>query len=151
MPGSTPPPGPARRAHLRRAWRATLFEADGIVVPLARGARQVGAWRGRHGAARALLVLLRVAEAAFVGAWNPHSRRRPRGWNQRRLDRLRAATRRLPRREGMGRACRPRPWGEEHLLVGAPAARCVVLARRFRQDAILVIRRVGPPRLLVLR
>lgn len=145
MPGSPPPPGPAGRTHLRRAWRATLFEADGIVVPLACGAR------AHHGAAGALLAMLGVTEAAFVGAWNPHSRRRPPGWNHRRLDRLRDAARRIPRREGMGRACRPRPWGEEHLLVGAPAARCAVLARRFRQDSIVVIRRRGPPRLVVLR
>jgi len=134
-----------------RAWRATLFEAGGLVVPVAPDARQPGAWRRRGAAVAALTAALGVPEAAFVGAWNPYSRRRPRRWNLRRLARLRQAARRIPRLDGMGRACRPRPWGEEHLLLGAPAARCAVLARRFRQDAILVVRRVGPPRMMVLR
>uniref|UniRef100_UPI0018DF7F3E DUF3293 domain-containing protein n=1 Tax=Roseomonas rosulenta TaxID=2748667 RepID=UPI0018DF7F3E len=106
---------------------------------------------GRGATVRALLAALGAREAAFTGAWNPLSRRRPRGWNLRRLACLREAARRIPWREGMGRACRPRPWGEEHLLLGAPAARCAALARRFRQDAILVVRRIGPPRMVVLR
>jgi len=136
---------------LARAWRATLFEADGIAVPIAPDPRLAAAWRARHASIAALLDRLGVRQAAFTGAWNPFSTRHPRGWNHRRLGRLREAARRLPRREGMGRACRPRPWGEEHLLIGAPAARCAVLARRFRQDAIVVIRRRGPVRLMRLR
>lgn len=136
---------------LSRAWRATLFEADGIAVPLAPDPRHPGLWRRRGGAVAALLAALRVRQAAFTGAWNPASRRHPCGWNRRRLARLREAARRIPQRDGMGRACRPRPWGEEHLLLGAPAARCAVLARRFRQNAILVVRRIGPSRMMVLR
>jgi hypothetical protein len=136
---------------LHRAWRATLFEADGIAIPFAPVARLLATWRARRAGIAALLASLGVRQAAFTGAWNPCSRRRPRGWNRRRLERLREATRRLPRHEGMGRACRPRPWGEEHLLIGAPAARCAVLARRFRQDAILVIRLRGPARMMRLR
>jgi hypothetical protein len=122
-----------------------------MVVPVAPDARHPAAWRRRGAAVSALLAAMGVPQAAFVGAWNPFSRRRPRGWNHRRLARLREAARRLPRREGMGRACRPRPWGEEHLLLGAAVARCAVLGRRFRQDAILVVRRIGPPRMMVLR
>jgi hypothetical protein len=136
---------------LHRAWRATLFEADGIAIPFAPVAQLRAAWRARRSGIAALLASLGVRQAAFTGAWNPCSRRHPRGTNRRRLDRLREATRRLPRHEGMGRACRPRPWGEEHLLIGAAPARCAVLARRFRQDAILVIRQRGPARMMLLR
>jgi hypothetical protein len=136
---------------LHGAWRATLFEAAGIAIPLAPVGRLRAIWRARRAAIAALLASLGVRQAAFTGAWNPCSRRHPRGWNRKRLDRLREATRRLPRHEGMGRACRPRPWGEEHLLIGAPAARCAVLARRFRQDAILVIRQRGPARMMLVR
>ena len=143
-------PVPAAPA-LHRAWRATLFEADGIVIPVAPVARMRATWRARRAAIAALLASLGVRQAAFTGAWNPGSRRQPRGWNRRRLERLREATRRLPRHDGMGRACRPRSWGEEHLLVGAPEARCAVLARRFRQDAILVIRQRGPARMMLVR
>lgn len=136
---------------LHRAWRATVFEAAGLHVQMAPDPRHAAIWRARAATVAALLGLLRVREAAFTGAWNPFSRRHPRGWNHRRLARLRAAARRLPLLEGMGRACRPRPWGEEHLLVGAPRARCAVLARRFRQDSILVLRRFGAPRMVRLR
>lgn len=136
---------------LARAWRATLFEAEGIAVPLAPDPRLAAAWRARHASIAALLHGFGVRQAAFTGAWNPFSTRHPSGWNQRRLGRLREAARRLAQREGMGRACRPRPWGEEHLLIGAPAARCAVLARRFRQDSIVVIRQRGPVRLMRLR
>lgn len=144
-------PDAAVGPRLARAWRATLFEADGIAVPIAPDPRLARAWRARHAAVAALLAGLGTRQAAFTGAWNPFSTRHPRGWNHRRLARLRAAARRLPQREGMGRACRPRPWGEEHLLIGAPAARCAVLARRFRQDAIVLIRQRGPARLVRLR
>lgn len=148
-PAVTNLPKPPARLH--RAWRATLFEADGAVVPLAPHPRHVAIWRGRAAAVAVLLAALGVRGAAFTGAWNPFSRRHPRGWNHRRLARLRQAARRLPWHEGMGRACHPRPWGEEHLLLGAAPARCVTLARRFRQDSILLIGRFGPPRMMRLR
>lgn len=136
---------------LSRAWRATVFEAEGIGVQLAPDPRHRAIWRGRKDAAATLLGRLRVPQAAFATAWNPFSRRCPPAINRRRMARLRAAARRLPRLEGMGRACRPRPWGEEHLLIGAPPARCAVLGRRFRQDSILVVARFGPARILRLR
>ncbi len=141
----------ASQHRLHRAWRATVFEADGIAVQIARDPRHPALWRGRGAAAAALLEALGVREAAFTGAWNPFSRRHPSGWNRRALQRLRQATRRIPHLEGMGRACRPSPWGEEHLLLGAAVRRCAVLARRFRQDSILVVRRAVPPRMMRLR
>lgn len=139
------------RPGLARAWRATLFEADGIAVPIAPDPRLPAIWRERRAAVAGLLARLGAREACFTGAWNPFSRRHPRGWNARMLARLRAAARGAPVLEGMGRACRPRPWGEEHLLIGAPPARCATLARRFRQDSILAVARRGPARMIVLR
>lgn len=139
------------RPGLARAWRATVFEADGIAVPIAPDPRLPRVWRARRAAVAALLARLGTREACFTGAWNPFSRRRPRGWNARMLARLRAAARRLAVLDGMGRACRPRPWGEEHLLVGAAPARCATIARRFRQDSIVALARGGPTRMIVLR
>ena len=100
---------------LHRAWRATVYEADGIAVQIARDPRQPTLWRGRAAAVATLLDALGVRVAVFTGAWNPFSRRQPRARNRRALERLRQAARRVPHRQGMGRACRPRPWGEEHL------------------------------------
>ena len=131
-----PLPVPAR---LARGWRVTGYEAAGAVVRLGRPSRALDA----------LLATARVREGAFVGAWNPFSRAMPRGWNDRALARLRHAAR-MPFREGMGRAERPR-WVEHHLLLLADLRRIIVLARRFRQHAILRARLRAPSRLLVLR
>ncbi|MBP0463669.1 DUF3293 domain-containing protein [Roseomonas sp. PWR1] len=139
------------RPGLARAWRATLFEADGIAVPIAPDPRLPATWRARGEAVAVLLARLGTRDACFTGAWNPFSRRRPRGWNARMLVRLRGAARRHAVLDGMGRACRPRPWGEEHLLIAASPARCATLARRFRQDSIVALSRRGPARLVVLR
>ena len=49
-----------------------------------------------------------------------------------------------------GQAARP-PWCEHHLLMFGDLRRIVVLARRFRQHAILLVRTGAPSRLLVLR
>jgi hypothetical protein len=144
-------PACAMRPGLARAWRATLFDADGIAVPIAPDPRLPGVWRARRAAIAALLARLGARDACFTGAWNPFSRRRPRGWNMRMLARLRGAARRHAVLDGMGRACRPRPWGEEHLLIGAAPARCAAIARRFRQDCIVAVSRRGPARLVPLR
>ena len=96
----------------------------------------------------ALLARLGAARGAFVTAWNPCSRAMPWGWNDRMGQRLRAATRRIPRAEGWGRA---RGWGEQHLLLATDPRRAAVIARRFRQNAIVVIRRGQKARLVLLR
>ncbi len=72
----------------------------------------------------------------------------PAGWNARMMARLRTAARRLPSAEGEGRA---RGWAERHLLVAADPRRAAVLARRFRQNAIVVVRTGAPARLVLLR
>ena len=121
---------------LLAAYRRTGYEAAGAVARIGR----------RSAAVDALLQRLGAREGAFVTAWNPWSRRTPPGWNARMMARLRAASRRLPSMEGEGRA---RGWAERHLLLAADTRRAAVLARRFRQSA-MVVARIGAPARLVL-
>lgn len=123
---------------LRRAYRRTSYEAAGAVAQVGR----------RSAAVDALLARLGSGQGAFVTAWNPFSRAMPWGWNDRMGQLLRDATRRIPRAEGWGRAA---GWGEQHLLLATDPRRAVVIARRFRQNAIVVVRRGQPARLVLLR
>ncbi|MDO9707195.1 DUF3293 domain-containing protein [Paracraurococcus lichenis] len=123
---------------LHRAYRRSRYEAAGAVA-------RIG---GRSPAVDALLRRLGARAGGFVTAWNPASRRMPPGWNRRMLPRLRAAARRLPMAEGWGG---DGPWREWHLLLGGDPRRVAVLARRFRQAAIVTVRRGAPARLVLLR
>ncbi|MBW6398068.1 DUF3293 domain-containing protein [Roseomonas sp. HJA6] len=124
---------------LARGWRISVYEAAGAEARLGRRSAPVDA----------LLAAARVRQGAFIGAWNPMSRAMPRGWNDRALARLRRVAR-MPVLEGTGHAARP-PWAEEHLLMLGDPRRIAMLARRFRQHAILRVRLRAPSRLLVLR
>ena len=125
-------------ARLLAAYGRTEYEAAGAVARV-----------GKRGAAvDALLRRLGAREGAFVTAWNPLSRRTPPGRNARMMARLREAARRLPSAEGEGRG---RNWSERHLLLAAGPRRAAVLARRFRQNAILAVRTGAPARLVLLR
>lgn len=89
-----------------------------------------------------------VRSATLIGAWNPMSRRMPEGWNRRMKARLTAHLRRhrwLPATGGAGR------WWEEHALVFGDPRPALVLARRFRQHAVVVLRRGRTARLVVVR
>ncbi len=108
---------------MRAAYLRTEYEAAGVVVRI-----------GRHNAA--MDALLDGRRAAFVTAWNPMSRRMPRGWNERMLARMREAARGRLIAEGWGSA---RGWTERHLLVAGDPRALVVLARRFRQAAVVVV------------
>ncbi len=110
-----------------RAFRETRYEAAGIIVRTGR---------------RSDLPL--NGPAAFITAWNPHSRRMPPGWNARMQARLRAAVRGRVIAEGWGRG---RSWAEHHLLVAGDKRRLGVLARRFRQHAIVLVAPGRPARL----
>jgi hypothetical protein len=123
---------------LLAAYRRTAYEAGGAVARVGR----------RSPAVDALLRRLGAREGAFATAWNPWSKPMPAGWNARMMARLREAARRLPVAEGEGRA---RGWTERHLLVAADPRRVAVLARRFRQNAIVVARVGAPARLALLR
>ena len=123
---------------LLRAYRATAYEAAGAVARLGR----------RSPAVESLLAGWGLRQGGFVSAWNPFSRRMPPGWNHRLHARLVEASRRLPGASGHGRA---RGWQEAHMLLGADPRRLAVLGRRFRQEAIVVLRRGTPARLWLLR
>ena len=123
---------------LLAAYRRTEYEAGGAAARVGR----------RSASVDALLHRLGARQGAFVTAWNPWSRRMPAGWNARMTARLREASRRLPSAEGQGRG---RGWSERHLLIAADPRRAAVLARRFRQNAIVVARIGAPARLVLLR
>ena len=128
----------AAAAALLAAYRRTEYEAAGAVARIGR----------RSTAVDALLRRLGAREGAFVTAWNPLSRRTPPGRNARMMKRLRGAARRLPSAEGKGSG---RGWAERHLLLAADPRRVAVLARRFRQNAIVAVRVGAPARLVLLR
>ena len=95
----------------------------------------------------ALLVRHQAARAVFVTAWNPFSRRMPEGWNLRMQARLRARLGQrvcLPAVGALGR------WHEDHLLVLAELPPLLRLARRFRQNAVVAVRRGARARLVLL-
>jgi len=113
---------------LRRAYRATTYRAGPVEARVGRRSRSADAW-----------LRAQVARAgAMVTAWNPMSRKHPRGWNDRAQARLRQAARRWARAEGFSGT---RHWQEHNLLLAADPRAVAVLARRFRQAAILVLRR----------
>ena len=127
---------------LARGWRISAYEAGGAGARLGRRSVPVDALRVAAG----------VRHGAFVGAWNPLSRAMPRRWNDRALARLRGLARRGGRCfiEGCGHAAKP-PWSEDHLLMLGDLRPITILARRFRQHAILRVRLRAPSRMLVLR
>jgi hypothetical protein len=93
----------------------------------------------------ALLGSWHVPEGVFIAAGNPFSRRMPSGWNARRQAALRDRLRRLHYVEGRGGAKR---WWEAHYFIGICAARGKPLARLFRQNAMVALRRRGRARLI---
>lgn len=123
---------------LLAAYRASAYAAAGATARIGRRSVTVDALLRRLGA----------RQGGFVGAWNPCSRRRPRGWNDRLHLRLCQAARRLPLAEGWGGRG---AWRERHLLLAADPRRLAVLARRFRQNAMVVVRAGHPARLVLLR
>ena len=93
----------------------------------------------------ALLRGWRAREGVFIAAGNPFSQRMPQGWNARRQAALRDRLRRLHYVEGQGGAKR---WWEAHCFIGIGAARGKPLARLFRQNAMVALRRGGRARLI---
>ncbi|HET6607867.1 MAG TPA: DUF3293 domain-containing protein [Rhodopila sp.] len=117
---------------LLAAYRRTGYHAAGAVIRIGRRAPAVDR----------LLRCYRCREAALITAWNPFSHRMPPGWNARMQRHLRQAVRRYVVLPANGGA---RGWSEEHLLVLMPPARAAVLARRFRQNAIVNLKYRQPP------
>ena len=114
---------------LLAAYRATSYRACGVEVRI--GRRVTGL----------------AQPAVFLTAWNPRSRRMPAGWNRRMQQRLRACLAACPELHAAEGSLRR--WREEMLLAGIPPARAVVLARRFRQHAVVVVMPGRPARLVL--
>ena len=124
-----------RAEQLSRAFRASCYFAG------AHGAR-IGK---RAPALDALLGSWRAQEGVFIAAGNPFSRRMPQSWNARRHAALRERLRGLQYVEGRGGAKR---WWEAHCFIGISAARGRRLARLFRQNAMVALRRGAKARLI---
>jgi Protein of unknown function (DUF3293) len=124
------------RPALLRAYRNTCYEAAGI--PIRIGKYSAGSDR--------LLLTHRARSAALITAYNPRSRLMPLAWNLRMQARLLQALcrrRMLPARGFLGR------WSEAHLLVFGDPLPVQRLARRYRQNAIVIVRLGQPPRLVM--
>jgi hypothetical protein len=97
-----------------------------------------------------LVGVLRVSNGRVlvcVTAWNPRSRRMPDGWNQRMQRRLRQCLHRFAVRDAEGSLHR---WREEMLLVAGDPRPVIRLAMRFRQRAVVILRRGQRARLRLL-
>lgn len=122
---------------LLRAYRQTRYTADGIEIRVGRRNAAMDAWLAAHGAQTGVLIT----------AWNPRSRRMPRGWNARMQHHLAEHIRRCACVDAEGRL---RQWHEAQLLVLCPPELAERIARRFRQRGIVVLRRHHPARLIIL-
>ena len=123
------PPTPA----VLRSYRLSTYRAGPVV---ARIGRRPG---GLDRRSRVPFVLL--------SACNPGGRRLPDGWNRRMMQRLGETLRRVVHVQGEGQL---RQWSEPLVLALMAPARAVVLARRFRQNAVVVLHPRRPARLLLL-
>jgi hypothetical protein len=124
-----------RAEQLFRAYRASCYFAGALAARI--GSRAPGLDAQLRG--------WRVPEGVFIAAVNPFSRRKSEGWNARCHRALREHLRRLPYVEGKGGAGR---WWEAHFFIGMDARRGAVLARRFRQMAMVALRRGCRARLI---
>jgi hypothetical protein len=118
------------------AYRKTRYEIRGIKVMIGR----------RSWAMDRLLLSYGVREAVFISAYNPFSRVMPPGWNRRMQSRLAESVRRRPNLPAKGSW---RRWSEAHLLVFGDARPSRRLLRRYRQNAVVIVRLGQPARLLI--
>ena len=124
-------------AHLDSAYRRSRYRVAGLVLEVGR----------RSAALDGVLAGLGTREAVLVTAWNPSSRRMPGAWNARMMAALRhrlGSTPALPASSGQG------GWAEDHVLVVGDRRRLAVLARLFRQSAMVGLRRGADVELLPL-
>jgi hypothetical protein len=119
------------------AYRSTRYNAGGIEVRIGR----------RSPAMDRILTAYRAREAVLITAYNPFSRVMPQRWNHRMQSRLAQASCRRPTVPAAGSL---RRWSEAHLLVFGDARPIRKLARRFRQNSIVILRPGQPARLHLL-
>lgn len=124
------PPTPA----VHRSYRLSTYHALGL--PVIRIGRRP-CWHGR--APKGDIVLL--------SACNPGGRLYAPGWNRRMMHHLARHLRGLDHTLGEGRLGR---WSEPLYAVHVPLARGLELARRFRQNAVVVVHGDRPARLVYL-
>jgi hypothetical protein len=124
-------------AHLRLAYAATEYRVAGSSLRIGR----------RSPTLDGLLAGMGTREAVLITACNPRSHRSSANRNARMMGRLHATLRRrtvFPAESGTGR------WIEAQFLAAAPEAWASVIARRFGQNAMVVLRPRQKPRLRVL-
>ncbi|QHC34625.1 DUF3293 domain-containing protein [Komagataeibacter xylinus] len=124
------PPTPA----IHRSYRLSTYHVPGM--PVIRIGHRPG-WPGRAPA----------GDIVLLSACNPGGRLRPDGWNRRMMARLAQCLAGLPHALGEGRLGR---WSEPLYGVQVGLARGLVLARRFRQNAVVVVHGNRPARLVYL-
>jgi uncharacterized protein DUF3293 len=124
------------RPALLRAYRNTCYTTCGIDVRIGQRSPAMDRLLLSHGA----------REAAFLTAYNPFSRPMPVGWNQRMQAQLVQTLRRHQVLHAVGSW---RRWSEAHIVVLGDARSARKLARRFRQNAIVIVRLGQPAWLLV--
>jgi Protein of unknown function (DUF3293) len=111
---------------LLRAYRMTWYRAGGFDIVIG------------HRVPDGLFAWLGAPNATLLTAWNPQSRRMPNGWNRRIQRQLRQCLRRFRSVEAEGSLhC----WHEPMLLVAGDPRPMVRLAARFRQRAVVMLRR----------
>ena len=123
--------------HLASAYRRSRYSVAGFDLAVGR----------RSGDLDGLLAGMRARHAVLITAWNPASRRMPPRWNDRMMTALRH---RLGDTPALPAASAGPGWAEDHLLVTGDRRRLSVLARLFRQSALLDLRRGQDVRLLPL-
>ncbi len=121
---------------LLRAYRRTTYQAAGINVRIGQRSTEADRLLRLHGA----------RTAVFITAYNPYSRLMPLRWNQRKQQQLRQALRRRDCICGCGTLAR---WSEAHWLVFGDPRPIHTLARRYRQNGIVIMRREQPAGLVL--
>jgi hypothetical protein len=121
---------------LLRAYRMTCYQAAGVTIRIGRRCRKIDRLLARHG----------VRTAVLVTAYNPFSQMMSPAWNHRMQQRLRDSLRRQKCLCGRGTLGR---WSEAHLLVFGDPRPTQKLARRYRQNGIVIVHRGQPARLLI--
>ena len=123
--------------HLAIAYRRARYTVAGISLTVGR----------RSHALDGLLAGMGARDAVLVTAWNPGSHRMPAGWNARMMAALRH---RLGSTPSLPASSAGIAWFEDQLLVVGDRRRLAVLARRFRQAAMVGLKRGQGMRLLPL-
>ena len=120
-----------------RAFHATEYCVSGVTIRIGQRCRAMDR----------LLSSLGAGSGAFLTAWNPGARRHPVQQNLRSDRAMQGWLRRIAALPGIGVAS---GWHEEHWLLATDPRRAAALGRRFRQAAVVVVRRGQRARLCFL-